>query len=335
MRRAVATVSLSGTLRAKLEAIAAARFDAIELFENDFIHSAAPARELAAMCADLGLAIDLYQPFRDFEGMPDELFAKNLDRAERKFDLMQALGAPLMLVCSNTSPQSLGEAERAAAQLHALAERAAKRNLRIGFEALAWGRHVNRYLPSVADRRARRPSAPRADPRQLPHPLARRRSGGDRGDPRRADLLRPDGRRADPGDGRPAMGAPLPQLPRPGPVRRRRLLRAGAALGLRRHALARDLQRRFPRDAEPTHRRRRDALAALARKRGARAGSSTAMRAARLRWAASSSPIRPRRRRSPASPSSSSASTRRARSTLAACSRSSASLAPAGTAPSR
>ncbi len=146
MRRAVATVSLSGTLRAKLEAIAAARFDAIELFENDFIHSAAPARELAAMCNDLGLAIDLYQPFRDFEGMPDALFAKNLDRAERKFDLMQSLGAPLMLVCSNTSPQSLAEAERAAAQLHALAERAAKRNLRIGFEALAWGRHVNRYL---------------------------------------------------------------------------------------------------------------------------------------------------------------------------------------------
>ena len=75
MRRAVATVSLSGTLRQKLEAIAAARFDGIELFENDFIHSAAPARELRAMAADLGLAIDLYQPFRDFEGMPDALFA--------------------------------------------------------------------------------------------------------------------------------------------------------------------------------------------------------------------------------------------------------------------
>ena len=84
MRRAVATVSLSGTLPQKLAAIAAARFDAIELFENDFIHSAAPARELAAMCADLGLAIDLYQPFRDFEGMPDELFAKKQLRFEHE-----------------------------------------------------------------------------------------------------------------------------------------------------------------------------------------------------------------------------------------------------------
>ena len=43
MRRSIATVSLSGTLRQKLEAIAAARFDGIELFENDFIQFAGSA----------------------------------------------------------------------------------------------------------------------------------------------------------------------------------------------------------------------------------------------------------------------------------------------------
>jgi 4-hydroxyphenylpyruvate dioxygenase len=145
MRRAIATVSLSGTLRQKLEAIAAARFDAIELFETDFVQFNGSARELAAMCADLGLAIDLYQPLRDVEGLPDELFRRSLDRAERKFDLMQQLGAPLMLVCSNTSPAALDDCGRAAAQLRELAERAARRNLRVGYEALAWGRHVNRY----------------------------------------------------------------------------------------------------------------------------------------------------------------------------------------------
>lgn len=145
MRRAIATVSLSGALRQKLEAIAAARFDAIELFESDFVQFNGSARELAAMCADLGLAIDLYQPLRDVEGLPDDLFRRALDRAERKFDLMQQLGAPLMLVCSNTSPASLADPERAAAQLRELAERAARRNLRIGYEALAWGRHVDRY----------------------------------------------------------------------------------------------------------------------------------------------------------------------------------------------
>ncbi|MES1161960.1 MAG: TIM barrel protein, partial [Rhizobacter sp.] len=145
MHRSIATVSLSGTLSQKLEAIAAARFDGIELFENDFIQFAGDAIDLRAMAADLGLTIDLYQPFRDFEAMPEAQFRRSLDRAERKFDLMQEMGAPLVLVCSNTSPLSLNDPELAAAQLHELADRAARRNLRIGFEALAWGRHVNRY----------------------------------------------------------------------------------------------------------------------------------------------------------------------------------------------
>ena len=37
MRRCIATVSLSGTLEDKLDAVSAARFDAIEVFENDLI----------------------------------------------------------------------------------------------------------------------------------------------------------------------------------------------------------------------------------------------------------------------------------------------------------
>ncbi len=142
MRRSIATVSLSGTLRQKLEAAAAARFDAVELFEPDFTSYRGSAEDLRSLCDDLGLGIALFQPFRDFEGMPEPAFLRSLDRAERKFDLMQRMGAPMMLVCSNVSPAALAEPERAAAQLHTLAERAARRNLRVGYEALAWGRHV-------------------------------------------------------------------------------------------------------------------------------------------------------------------------------------------------
>jgi len=145
MHRSIATVSLSGTLRQKLEAIAAAGFDGIELFENDFINFSGSATELRQLADDLGLSIDLYQPFRDFEGMPDAQFQRSLERAERKFDLMQALGVPLMLCCSNTSPMAIDDRERAASQLRTLAERAARRNLRVGFEALAWGRHTSLY----------------------------------------------------------------------------------------------------------------------------------------------------------------------------------------------
>jgi 4-hydroxyphenylpyruvate dioxygenase len=58
---------------------------------------------------------------------------------------MAELGAPMMLVCSNVSSQAIADADRSAGQLHALAERAAQRNMRIAYEALAWGRHVRTY----------------------------------------------------------------------------------------------------------------------------------------------------------------------------------------------
>ncbi|MGJ7578874.1 bifunctional sugar phosphate isomerase/epimerase/4-hydroxyphenylpyruvate dioxygenase family protein [Variovorax sp. RHLX14] len=145
MHRSIATVSLSGTLRQKLEAIAAAGFDGIELFEADFINFNGTAAELGRIAADLGLSIDLYQPFRDFEAMPEPQFRRSLDRAERKFDLMQAMGAPLVLCCSNTSPATIDDPALAAAQLHELAERASRRGLRVGYEALAWGRKTSLY----------------------------------------------------------------------------------------------------------------------------------------------------------------------------------------------
>jgi 4-hydroxyphenylpyruvate dioxygenase len=97
------------------------------------------------MIEGMGLEIITFQPFRDFEGMPAEQRRRAFDRAERKFDLMQELGCDLLLVCSNVSPESLGGIDRAAADLHELGERAGRRGLRIGFEALAWGRHISDY----------------------------------------------------------------------------------------------------------------------------------------------------------------------------------------------
>ena len=145
MKRSIATVSISGTLEEKLRAIAAAGFDAVEIFENDFTCFDGSARDVAKLCGDLGLTICALQPFRDFEGMPEPQRAQAFRRAERKFDLMQELGTDLLLVCSNVSPASLGGIDRAAADFRELGERAGARGLRVGFEALAWGRHVNDY----------------------------------------------------------------------------------------------------------------------------------------------------------------------------------------------
>ncbi|SDG21323.1 4-hydroxyphenylpyruvate dioxygenase [Celeribacter baekdonensis] len=143
MKTSIATVSVSGDLREKLDAIAAAGFDGIEIFEQDFIAFDGSPRDVGNMIRDHGLEISLFQPFRDFEGLPEPLRAKAFDRAERKFDLMQELGTDLVLVCSSCHPQALGGIDRAAADFRELGERAAKRGLRVGYEALCWGKHVN------------------------------------------------------------------------------------------------------------------------------------------------------------------------------------------------
>ncbi|WDH52612.1 bifunctional sugar phosphate isomerase/epimerase/4-hydroxyphenylpyruvate dioxygenase family protein [Pseudomonas chlororaphis] len=145
MQRSIATVSLSGTLPEKLEAIAAAGFDGVEIFENDLLYYDGSPREIRQMCADLGIAITLFQPFRDFEGCRRDRLQRNLERAERKFDLMQELGTDLVLVCSNAAADSVGDRQILVDDLRLLAERAGSRGLRIGYEALAWGRHVNTY----------------------------------------------------------------------------------------------------------------------------------------------------------------------------------------------
>jgi 4-hydroxyphenylpyruvate dioxygenase len=143
MKTSIATVSISGNLLEKLEAIAVAGFDGIEIFEQDFIAHDGNPREVGDLIRSMGLEITLFQPFRDFEGLPPPLRAKAFDRAERKFDLMQELGTDLVLVCSSCHPQALGGIDRAAADFAELGDRAAKRGLRVGYEALAWGKHVN------------------------------------------------------------------------------------------------------------------------------------------------------------------------------------------------
>ncbi|MBX3500797.1 MAG: sugar phosphate isomerase/epimerase and 4-hydroxyphenylpyruvate domain-containing protein [Alphaproteobacteria bacterium] len=159
MQPSIATVSLSGTLGEKLEAIANAKFDAVEIFETDLVTFNGSPADVRRICGDLGLGIVTLQPFRDFEGMQGLQRERAFARAERKFDVMAELGCDLLMLCSNVSPDALGGIDRAAADLRELGERAARRGLRIAFEALAWGRHINDYRDAwEAVRRADHPA---------------------------------------------------------------------------------------------------------------------------------------------------------------------------------
>ena len=160
-------------------------------------------------------------------------------------------------------PMSLGGIDRAAADLRELGERAAKRGMRVGFEALAWGRHINDYRDAwEVVRRADHPAVGLV--LDSFHILARR-----------TDL---DAIRAIPGDhiflvqlaDAPwldmdvlSLEPALPQHSRPGRFAARRLHGRGAGHRLRRAALAGDLQRPVPRRLGAQRRDRRPALAGL------------------------------------------------------------------------
>ncbi|MDR7082053.1 4-hydroxyphenylpyruvate dioxygenase [Arthrobacter ginsengisoli] len=145
MRTGIATVCLSGTLREKMQACAIAGFDGIEIFEQDLVTSPLSPEDVRKMAADLGLTLDLYQPFRDFDSVPNELLAANLRRAEAKFRLMSRLGTDTMLVCSNVATASIDDDGLRAEQLAALAARAGDHSVKVAYEALAWGKYVNDY----------------------------------------------------------------------------------------------------------------------------------------------------------------------------------------------
>ncbi|WP_105566675.1 sugar phosphate isomerase/epimerase and 4-hydroxyphenylpyruvate domain-containing protein [Microbacterium halophytorum] len=157
MSTSVATVCLSGGLVEKLHACAAAGFDGVEIMDADLVAAPESPEEIRALCARLGLRIDMFQPFRDFEGVDEAALAANLRRAAAKFDVMERLGTDLMLLCSNVATATTGDDDTLVAHLRAIADLAAERGIRIAYEALAWGAYVDDYreawrLVELADR---------------------------------------------------------------------------------------------------------------------------------------------------------------------------------------
>jgi 3-dehydroshikimate dehydratase len=145
MKTSIATVSLSGSLTEKLHACAAAGFDGVELFEPDLIANDHSPEEIRALAHRLGLSLDLYQPLRDIEGVDEDTFADNLRRAGATFATAQRLGIGTVLVCSNVATATVDSDDVSADQLRRLGDLARRYDIKVAFEALAWGRYIDDY----------------------------------------------------------------------------------------------------------------------------------------------------------------------------------------------
>jgi 4-hydroxyphenylpyruvate dioxygenase len=101
MRRSIATVSLSGTLPEKLEAIAIAHFDGVEIMDNDLLFFSGSPRDARGIASDVGLTIDLFQPFRDFEGVSGEQLARRARQRRHLRSATQRTGAGTPRACAH------------------------------------------------------------------------------------------------------------------------------------------------------------------------------------------------------------------------------------------
>ena len=185
-------------LEAKLAAAAKAGFRAVEMFENDLTFFTGKARDARRDGGDLGLEIVALQPMRDFEAMPRSDPARAISSAPtRKFELMRGAWARGCCACARTSRTRRSTIPTASPPISpSLPISPASTACSIGYEALAWGRHVKDWTAAWEIVRTGRPRQSRHRARQLPHLRARQSDRADRRTAGRTNRAGPGRRRA-------------------------------------------------------------------------------------------------------------------------------------------
>lgn len=139
------TISLAGTLTAKLEAVRQAGFSQIMLMARDLVGHAEGLEDAVRVVKASGLRVTGFQVLRDFEGLSGHLHDYKIDVAKAMLEMCHAVGAKVLLICSSTSTHATGDSEAIARDLRKLAMLALPLGIRIAYEGLSWGRHVNEF----------------------------------------------------------------------------------------------------------------------------------------------------------------------------------------------
>ncbi|HZS80501.1 MAG TPA: sugar phosphate isomerase/epimerase family protein [Herbaspirillum sp.] len=142
------SITLAGPLESKLRASREAGFSQIMLWTKDLAAYPGGVAQAVRAIRESGVRVTGIQVMRDFEGLSGSLHEYKLDIAKNLLQVCKAVGAPLLMVCSSTSSQASSELPVIARHLAKLATLAVPLGVRIGYEALSWGRHVNQYTQS-------------------------------------------------------------------------------------------------------------------------------------------------------------------------------------------
>ncbi|GAC1414180.1 MAG: hypothetical protein NVSMB6_16320 [Burkholderiaceae bacterium] len=142
------SITLAGPLESKLAASRAAGFTQIMLWARDLAGHPGGFDEAVRVVRASGVRITGIQVMHDFEGLDGVLHDYKLDIAKHMLKICKAVGAPLLMVCSSTSSHATGDMRAIARDLAMLATLAVPLGVKVGFEALSWGRHVNQFMQS-------------------------------------------------------------------------------------------------------------------------------------------------------------------------------------------
>jgi len=139
------TISLAGTLPAKLRAVREAGFSQIMLSARDVVDHDGGVDAAARAIRASGLRVTGFQMLRDFEGLPGHLHDYKLDVAKSMLEMASAVGARVLLVCSSTSAHASEDRDVLARDLAKLAMLAVPLGIRVAYEGLSWGRTINEF----------------------------------------------------------------------------------------------------------------------------------------------------------------------------------------------
>ncbi|GDY38740.1 sugar phosphate isomerase/epimerase [Acidovorax sp. NB1] len=137
------TISLAGPLEAKLAAVKAAGFGQIMLAARDIVGHPEGIEAAVHAVRNSSLRVTGFQVLRDFEGLSGHLHSYKVDIAKQMILMARDLGAPVLLACSSTSSHATADADAIARDLRKLALLALPHGIRVAFEGLSWGRHIN------------------------------------------------------------------------------------------------------------------------------------------------------------------------------------------------
>ncbi len=142
----IATTSVPGDLLQKLDTIAAAGFSGVELHEPDLTGFSGSAKDVARHAGKLGLTVNVFQPFHDFEGLSGPEREAAFARLDQKLALMRDLDAKTLLVGTSTRKDASTDDDVLVDDFKELAARVDKAGCRAALIALPWAAHVTREL---------------------------------------------------------------------------------------------------------------------------------------------------------------------------------------------